>query len=184
MGIPGTWRGVVGYYNNCSNEVKKYFEYLSTLIQNYPLDVTISYLFSRIELAHNMTIYCAAVKLHKVDWELAWEAINKQYITRKSFEDFCNAILGKNIKKDTITKIREAEEIRDRIMHGKTVTEKYKRKAIIDILNYAENFNSEVNTIAGFKPFGSLRGFKGRVKSLDRSTSRWILKGMGFNAFQ
>jgi len=184
VGIPGTWRGVINYYNNCSDEVKKYFKHLSSLIQNYPLDVTISYLFSRVELAHNTTIYCAAVKLHRVDWALATEAINKQYITRKSFEDFCNAILGKNIKQDTITKIREAEEIRDKIMHGKIVSEENKRKAIIDVLNYAENFNSEVNAIAGFRPFGPLQGFKGRIKSLDKSTSRWILKGMGFNAFQ
>ena len=32
---------------------------------------------------------------------------------------------------------------------------------------------------AEFRPFGDLRGFKGRGQPLERTTTRWVLKGMG-----
>ena len=73
-----------------------------------------------------------------------------------------------------------AEEIRDKVMHGKTTTDKEKREALASIIEYAERFNALVSGIAAFRPFGDLRGFKGRGQSLDKSTSRWLLKGMGF----
>ena len=76
-------------------------------------------------------------------------------------------------------KIAEAEKVRDLILHGKQVSEVDKRKAVVDVLEYAKSFNAEVSRIAGFKPFGSLKGFKGRGQPLDKSTSRWVLKGVG-----
>jgi len=38
--------------------------------------------------------------------------------------------------------------------------------------------NEFVFQIAGFKPFGSLKGFKGRAEPLDKATTKWLLKGM------
>jgi hypothetical protein len=64
------------------------------------------------------------------------------------------------------------------------VTEADKRKAALDLIHYAEMFNNKMQEIAGFRPFGSLQGFKGRGQSLDKSTSRWVLKGIGFSEFQ
>ena len=103
-------------------------------------------------------------------------------MTRSGFRDLYATIFGKSLKKATADKIAEAEKVRDRILHGKKVSEADKRKAVVEILEYAEAFNAEVQGLAGFKPFGSLQGFKGRAESLDKSTSRWILKGIGLGA--
>jgi len=50
-----------------------------------------------------------------------------------------------------------------------------KRKAVVDILEYAEAFNAELQDIAGFRPFGSLKGFKGRAVSLDNWRVSWAV---------
>jgi hypothetical protein len=66
-------------------------------------------------------------------------------------------------------------------MHGKAATDDDKRNAIAHVLQYAQEVNTLLCPAWRPKPFGNLRGFKGRGKSLDVATSRWILKGMGFN---
>ena len=106
-------------------------------------------------------------------------AVDNHHMTRGEFKDLYKTIFGKPLTKTVADKIAEAEKVRDRILHGKTVSETDKRKAVIDILEYARAFNAAVYDISGFKPFGSLQGFKGRAKPLDKSTSRWILKGVG-----
>ena len=184
MAIPGTWRGIIHRYNACSSEVKVYFSHFPSLAENYPWDVSIAYMFSLVELAQNMAIYCGVVKLHKVNGTMARTAINNQHMTRGVFKELYKSIFGKPLRASVVKKIEEAEKIRDKIIHGKSVSEEDKRKAVVDILEYAEAFNSELNTVANFKPFGSLKGFKGRARSLDKSTSRWVLKGVGFEKFQ
>jgi len=159
--------------------LKTYFAHFPKLAQEFPWDVSISYMFSLVELAHNMTIYCGVVKLHRVNNTLARTAVNNHHMTRDGFKDLFKTIFGKPIKKTLEEKLALAEKARDFILHGKDVSEEDKRKAIVDILEYAFAFNNAVDEIAGFKPFGSLQGFKGRAESLDKSTSRWILKGVG-----
>lgn len=184
MTVPGTWRGIVGRYNSCSKEVRDYFNHFPSLAENYPWDVSISYLFGLVELAHNMTLYCGVVKLHRVNATMAKTAVNNQHLTREGFKELYKSVFGKTLKTSVSKKIEEAEKIRDKILHGKRVSEADKRKAVCDVLDYAEAFNEELNDVAKFKPFGSLKGFKGRATSLDKSTSRWVLKGIGFESFQ
>ena len=176
----GSRRGIVNRLNDSPKHVREYFPYLQGLLEDYPLDVSISYLFGMVELAQNKSLYCAMVKLHHVDKELAKKAVDLQPIYRDDFRQFYEAIFGKKPKVMTFKKLGEAEAIRDRIVHGKQASERDKRKAIVDIIEFAELFNDDVNEIAGFQPFGDLRGFKGRGQPLSKPTSRWILKGMGF----
>jgi hypothetical protein len=51
------------------------------------------------------------------------------------------------------------------------------------VLYYTDQINRFLEgRDVGFKPFvGDLRGFVGRLESLDTTTSKWILKGMGFH---
>ena len=53
MTTPGTWRGGVDRYNSCTKEVKEYFSHFPSLAENYPWDVSISYLFCLVGLAQN-----------------------------------------------------------------------------------------------------------------------------------
>jgi hypothetical protein len=172
-------RGILNKFDALPEEIKSYFTHFPKIADQFPWDVSISYMFSLVELAHNMTLYCGVVKCHKVDSALAKTAVDTQHLTRSGFKQLFETIFATSLKRATIDKLAQAEKVRDRILHGKKVTEESKRKAVIDILDYSVAFNAEVNALAGFKPFGSLQGFKGRAGSLDKSTSRWILKGIG-----
>jgi len=173
-------RGVLDRFEQSSSEVREYFEHLPGLMQNFPWDISLSYMFSRVELAHNMALYCGVVKVHRANAHIARSAIESYHMTREDFKHKFGAVFGTPIPGLISGKLTEAENIRDRVMHGKTASDDAKRKAVVAILEYAEQFNALVQSLAGFRPFGSLRGFKGRAQPLDESTTRWMLKGMGF----
>ena len=100
-------------------------------------------------------------------------------MTRDQFRKLFTAIFEVSLSDKTTAKIETAQKTRNKILHGKTVSEANKRNAIVSILEYSEAFNREVSAAADFRPFGSLRGFEGAAQSLDKSTSRWVLKGIG-----
>jgi hypothetical protein len=178
MDIPKTYKEVIARFKQAPDEIQKYFTPSVELIERYPWEVTLAYMFSRIELAHNMTLYCGVVKLHRAHSEVAWSAIDSLHITRNNFRELFETVFGKPLKSKIIKKISEAEAIRDKIMHGKDVPNANLRKAIFRLIKYTELFNDFVFQAAGFKPFGSLRGFKGRAEPLDKSTTMWLLKGI------
>ena len=162
-------------------EIRKSFEHYPTLFKDFPAEFSIAYLFTKLELAQNNTIYCGVVKLHKVNADLARVAIQKWHITRSGFKEKYKIIFGQCIGPEVVARLDYAEKIRDSIVHGKQPKDGAMRQAIYDILEYSEGLSATVKDHGRFTPFGSLRGFKGRAKSHDKSTSRWILKGMGFS---
>jgi len=80
------------------------------------------------------------------------------------------------------SKIKGAEKTRNDVAHGKNVTDKRMRQALYDMIEYAEAFNEWTNENERFRPFGDLRGVKGRGAALNAKTTFWVLKGMGFSA--
>ena len=78
------------------------------------------------------------------------------------------------------TRLREAENTRDAIMHGKTTTDDKIRNAIARVLEYAEEVNKQLEEKHTLKPFGKLQGVTSKTKKLDKRTTRYLLKGMGF----
>lgn len=172
--------GLLNAFENSSNEVKAYFEHLPKLVENFPLDVSLSYVFALIELGQNMTLYCGIVKLHRADSALARHAVDTYHLTRKEFRDKFKMIFDRSIPEAIQSALQQAEKVRDTVMHGKSCTDDQKRNAIGSALKFAVKINTLLEKEAGFKPYGSLRGFKGRAQPLDKSTTRWVLKGMGF----
>ena len=172
--------GLKNRYNAAPKEVRDYFPHLVGLLDAFPLDVALAYVFSRVELAQNMTLYCGIVKRHKGNAALARKAVDAHHMTRKDFVQKYEAIFGKVLSSGAAASLQAAEAIRDKVMHGKKTSDKEVRQAIANVLDYAQQLNSDVSSLAGFKPFGDLRGFKGAAQSLDHSTTRWVLKGMGF----
>lgn len=181
MPSAATYRSVLKHFNASSDPVKWYFDQVPSLLPNYPYEVTLAYLFLRTERAQNRALYCGVVKLHRASGTVADAAVSAQYLTRDGFIDLYKNVFGHDLPKTTRVKIKKAEKIRDRVIHGKDVSEASMREAIVDVLEYAEALNSDLDRAAGFKPFGDLRGFKGRGQPLDNSTSRWLLKGLGFS---
>ena len=181
MSIPKSRRGLLNHFNRASAEIRNYFQYLPKLLADFPLDVCLAYLFARLELAQNMTLYCGVVKLHHANAAVARSATDTHRMTRGDFRDKFQTVFGKQIPDKITDALETAEDVRDRVMHGKSTREKDKRNAIAKVIDYAEALNTFVDSIASFSPFGDLRGFKGRARSLDKSTTRWLLKGMGFS---
>ncbi len=176
-------RGLRNLFDTFNEDVKAFFSEFGPLVESdFTLQVILSYTFFRIEQGQHVTLFCGARKLHKTDADLTWQAIDSQHMTRDSFQRYFANIFGVALPGDVREIITPAETTRDRLMHGKTVSEPLLRDAISRTLHYADQLNRFLETCnVGFRPFcGDLRGFVGRLESLDKSTSRWILKGMGF----
>ncbi len=174
--------GLLNFYRSSPVEVQQYFFHLPKLIEQFPLDVVLSYIFARVELAHNMALYCGIVKLHKANAELTYRAVQAHHMTRKEFRSQYQIVYGKSIPDATCLLLTHAEAVRDRVMHGKVAPDDQIRNAAAHVLAYAAAINEFTATNDGPKPFGDLRGFKGAAQSLEKGTTHWVLKGMGFFA--
>jgi len=178
MDVPKTYKGIIARFKQAPKEIQDYFFPSIELIEKYPWQVSLAYMFSCIEMAHNMALYCGVVKLHRAHGEVTWSAINSLHINRQGYRDLYKTIFGKPLKKEIIRKITEAEKIRDNVMHGKDVTQSEMRTAVLRLIEYSELFNEFTSQLADFKPIGNLKGFKGRAEPLNKSTTMWLLKGM------
>lgn len=176
-----TYKALLKFYECRPVEIKNHFVHLPKLVNDgLPYDIAIAYSFLKIEQAQNRALYGGVVKIHRGNAEFVRRLMNFQHLTRDGFKDLYKNVFGHPLKEVTATKLSAAEKARDKVIHGKAVTDNELREAIADVLEYAEAFNSEVNAIAGFKPFADMRGFKGRADSLDKRTTKWLMKGLGF----
>jgi hypothetical protein len=176
-----SYKAVLKSYDSRSTNVQGYFSQLPLLLKgNFSYEVCLAYIFLRLETAQNRALYCGVVKIHRADSAIADKAINSQHLTREGFLKLYETVFGKPIPDSTLSLIKRAEKIRDMVIHGKSVEDKHMREALVDALKYAEELNEQLKTVAGFEPFGDLRGFAGARQALDTTTSRWLLKGLGF----
>ena len=180
MPEPRTYRDVLKKYEQAPAFIQDYFKHLPGLVKNYPWNVSIGYVFTRIEYTKHMTIYCGILKLHGADSTLTWNALKRIYMSREKFIELFNTVYGQQIESSILKKLQDSEKVRDEIVHGKYPKDAKIRKTMVDIIEFCIQFNDFVESIAGFKPMSDLRGFKGRGQPLDKSTTRWLLKGMGF----
>src|SRR5574341_688902 len=116
--------GLLNYFESSPKDVQAYFEHLPRLVTDFPLDVALAYVFSLVELAHNMALYCGAVKLHRCDADLSRRAIKSYHITRPQFREKYHAIYGKPIPETTVALLLVGEAVRDNVMHGKGATDR------------------------------------------------------------
>jgi len=172
--------GLKKAYNSCSKEVREYFEHISELLDDFPMDVCLAYVFARLELGQNMALYCGAVRIHRVNAEVARNAVGTHHMTRENFVALYKTVFDLDLPSDAHADLKSAEKTRDMIMHGKGANDDTIRNAIARVLEYAEEINKKLHAKYGLKPYGSLQGFAGKSKKLDKRTSRFLLKGMGF----
>jgi hypothetical protein len=173
--------GLMKFFKSCPDDVREYFEYVPALVEQFPLDVAIAYVFARVELAHNMTLYCGIAKLHRADTELTYRAVQSHHMTRVEFRSKYEVVYSKPIPGAVAALLTQGEAVRDLVMHGKGASDDQKRNAIAHVLAYASAMNECAATYGGPRPFGDLRGFKGAAQALEKKTTRWVLRGMGFN---
>lgn len=185
MTTPKSKKGLLAFYKSMPREVQAFFSDIPQLVNGgFSLDVSLAYVFFRLEKGQRLALFCGARKLHKTESSLTWKAIDTHELTRIGFRETFKTIFGYELSKQALEDIKKAESIRDDLMHGREVSEAKKREAIALGLDYAKAMNTlvAVTKKSGFKPYsGDMRGFVGRLTSLDKSTTRWILKGMGFS---
>lgn len=167
-------------FNEHHEDVVSYFDPCADLLtNNYRYQVVISYMFSRIEIAHREALYFGVVKLHNVDRKLASTAIDKYDLTRKDFRAKLEQIYGYHIPNELREKIESAENARDRILHGKKIKKSEMAHAILDTMVYFNGLNDLLYEKSEIWLAGDRTGFKGRGASHSAATSNWILRGMG-----
>lgn len=176
-----SYKALLRHYEAKSEQVRNHFECLPKLINDgLPYEIAIAYCFLKIEQAQNRALYGGVVKVHRCNAEFARRLMNVQHLTRDGFRALFKNVFGKPLKDATVSMILDAEKIRDKVIHGKDVSENELRQAIADVLAYAEELNNEVHARGEFKPLGDMRGFKGRAEALDKRTSKWLMRGLGF----
>lgn len=179
MVAPATYKGVLNRFAKLPEPMQKHFWSLKALVTDYAWEVSIAHVFSQIERAKHRTIYCGIVKLHGTDSELTWKLVEADHMSRSRFRELFQITFGTPLDEDLSKKLSAAEKIRDKIIHGKDWTDAQAREALVDVMDFAEGFEKYIEKLAGFSPFGDLRGFKGAKVALPKSTSHWVLKGMG-----
>jgi hypothetical protein len=184
ISVPGQRRGLKTVFDTMPIEVQKFYSDLPTLIDStFSLDIALAYVFFRLELGQRLTLYCGARKLHRTDSQLTWKAIDGHEIKRSDFRNLFATIYGFPVSQTAEGYLSDAQAVRNDLMHGRQPDEGRQREAICKAMHYAKEMNEliAVTNKYGFRPFsGDLRGIVGRLEALDQSTTRWILKGMGF----
>ena len=180
--MPDEIRSIPGLhhaYNGHSDEIREYFEHIPKLIDFFPLDVCLAYVFARLELGQNMALYCGAVRIRKANSQVAKGAVGTHHMTRDEFVQLYSEVFGLELPKEAHNELQGAENTRDAVMHGKPPSAKDMRNAIARVLEYAEAINEQLHSAHRLKPFGNLQGFATKG-NLDKKTSRLVLKGLGF----
>lgn len=175
-----SYKALLKIFEALPDEVRGHFPHVPKLVKEFPYDVALAYSFLKIEQAQNRALYGGVVKVHRGEAEFVRRVMNFQHLTRDGFKEIYKNVFGVALPKSTTDKLATAEKIRDRVIHGKSVDDNEMREAIADCLEYACLFNSDVSACAAFKPFGDMRGFKGRADSLDKRTTKWVMRGLGF----
>ena len=174
-----TYKDVIQSYEEAPPRVRDYFPSFAELVEKYDWEVSISYVFSRLETAKRMTIYCGIVKLHSCEVSLTWKLVSEDHLSRRRFLALFETVFGRPIPGSLVEKLERGEGVRDKVAHGMDWTAAEAREGLTSIIDFAGEFNEFVSKHGGFRPFGDLRGFKGRGGALPQSTTRWILRGMG-----
>jgi len=182
MTTPKSYKGILKHFHAKDKVIQQFMEHLPSLLEsNYPFDVALSYLFSRLELGQNIIIYASIRKKYKTDTRVTEVAIENWDSTKDTFESRFEIVFGKPVPTAIMAAKKAAQRVRNKVMHGKSVSEPEKRAAIAEGLDYAQSLNTLVMSELRFEPFGKITGITGAAPAMDASATRFLLKGMGFN---
>ena len=151
MPIPANRRALENQFDELPPKIREYLKELPQLLSaDFSLDVSLAYVFARVELAHNMTLYCGVVKLHHANSMIARSVIDAQHITREKFGKYMDTVLGSRVPETVREFLQKAEDTRDDVMHGRKRSERDKREAIANVIKYAKAYNAFVGVMSHF----------------------------------
>lgn len=173
--------GLMKIFNSYDQDIQSYFNEFEKLYEaELSLEIMLAYVFFKLEQGQRQALFLGARKRYEVDRVLTWKAIDGQHFTRENYKTFFNLTFGIEIPFEVCSIIEDAEEIRDKVMHGGKPTEAEKRTAICEVLEYCKKMNS-LTSKENLTPYkGDLRGQIGGSKSINTLKTRMILKGLGY----
>lgn len=175
------YRSVIQVIKKSTEDVEWFYQPIIDLIEGYDWGVSLAYAFSQLERGQKNALYCGMRKIHGVNSDVAWAAIGGEHLTRKDYRERFKVVIGVSLPKEMIDRIVAAEKIRDGLMHGNSPSSADMRKAIVAVIKYSEEMNNLCGEKQGFRPYGKLQGFAGAGRTLSKSTSRLVAKGLGFH---
>lgn len=180
LAIPKSYRGLKAVYDGLDLDVKNYLSKLEPFLddgKNY--EIALAYCFMKLEEGHHRALKCGLVRIYdcasaKVDTEL-----EKQHFTVETYASVFKNVFAKSIPDTAKENLSKAQEIRNKLIHGKTTTDPKRREAIYYALEYMSELGEFVKSQTGKNPYGDLRGLAGKKKLLSDKSTIWMLKGFG-----
>lgn len=180
MNAPASYKTVIKKYKACPKTIVDFYDGFEGLVTDYVYEVSVAFVFLKLEQAYNRSLYGGVRKLHRVNAQMAAAVMSKQHLTREGYLELFKNVFGQDLDSSVVEKIKFAEKVRDKIIHGKSVSDSDKRRCLSDVFDYSVEIENEVLQLASFSPFADMRGITGQAKGLDKTTSRWLMKGLGF----
>jgi len=176
-----TYKGLRKQYDELPDAVRGYLSHLDTLLDGSDkYEIALAYVFMKLEGGHHRALKCGLVRLHKCNSQKTDDALQKQHFTRKYYRTLFKNVVGKDVPKAALEHLSNAEAVRDKQIHGKSVKPPELRGGLSNALSYIEDIGEFVEERTNKNPFGNLQGLAGKAKLLYATTSYWVLKGVGF----
>src|SRR3546814_20094524 len=117
-------------------EIKSYFEAIPDLIEGYVWEVSLAFMFTRVEKAMNRMLYCGVVKLHRANSTTASVMVNKHHMTRREFKRLFSKVFGTAVLKELNEILAEAEKVRHKVVLGTALNAAEMRHATVGLIEY------------------------------------------------
>ncbi len=180
MALSASKQSVIDVFNGTTARTQEHFRYVLSLIEQYKPEVALGYMFDRVAQSHNQLIVAGLVLKHKAHRDVAREVAAFHECTWDEFHYEYQTVFGAVIPEAAADLYIAANEQRRAFMSGKRVSSKDQSIVVENLLKYADAFDEAVWADARLHPFSDLSKTKPRGSSLDKDSTRWVLKGMGF----
>jgi hypothetical protein len=158
----------------------EHIEDIVTKLEGVP-QIALAYCFSQIENGHRRLLYAGIVRKYRLHPEMTWKFVLEHDITRKGFSELYKAVFKHEYPAKISEKLKSAEKIRDRMIHGKSPSTKEIWGSVINCFEYCEELNVHLREKEKFPGFGKMQGITGRRgnPTLGEPVSHLALVGLG-----
>ena len=182
MTVPKNYAALKKIYDALESDEKSYLIKLEPLLsdaKNY--EIALAYCYMKLEEGHHRALKCGLIRIHACDARKVDEYLQKQHFTNKTYNSVFKNIIGTSIPSKAQSVHSDAQEIRNKIIHGKSVSSPDLRSAIYYSLEYMRIVGELVKKKTGKNPYGNLQGLAGTKKLLPAKSTIWMLKGFGID---
>ncbi|MCC5969315.1 MAG: hypothetical protein JJU15_05160 [Pararhodobacter sp.] len=180
MALPKSYKGLKDIYDGMDQDVRVYLSKLEPLLANgNNYEIALAYCFMKLEEGHHRALKCGLVRIHECDSKKVDTELEKQHFTSEKYATIFKNVFSSGIPIQAKDHLSKAQDIRNKIIHGKNTTNPKRREAIYHSIEYMKLLGAFVKEKTQKNPYGDLRGLKGRKALLPAKSTIWMLKGFG-----